>query len=91
MKTFPLIVSAFIFLLFFTHEQIFHSSPNSQPKEIAQITKRDVIVYICNGPKSYAFHAHPRCSGLNNCSTQIYKMNESDAMNRGRSACLKCY
>jgi len=59
--------------------------------ESIEIKKRDAVVYICNGPKSYAYHSHARCSGLNNCSTQIYAIYQSEALNRGRSACQKCY
>jgi len=58
---------------------------------INQFSKKDATVYICNGPKSYAYHSHARCSGLNNCSTQIYAIYQSEALNRGRSACQKCY
>jgi hypothetical protein len=59
--------------------------------EVTRINKRDVIVYICNGPKSYAYHSHGRCSGLNNCSTQIYAISLSEALGKGRRACQKCY
>ncbi len=57
----------------------------------SSINKRDAVVYICNGPKAYAYHSHAGCSGLNNCSTQISAINLSDAINRGRRACQKCY
>lgn len=53
--------------------------------------KKERIVYICNGPDSYAYHAHPSCGGLNNCSTQIYKVSQSEAVNKGRRACRRCY
>jgi len=53
--------------------------------------RKQTIVYICNGPGSYAYHSHARCSGLNNCSTQIFSIYLSDAVNRGRSACQRCY
>jgi hypothetical protein len=58
---------------------------------VTQINKRDAVVYICNGPKSYAYHSHDRCSGLNNCSTQIYAISLSEALGKGRRACQKCY
>jgi hypothetical protein len=58
---------------------------------VTQINKRDAIVYICNGPNSYAYHSHGRCSGLNNCSTQIYAISLSEALGKGRRACQKCY
>ena len=53
--------------------------------------KKQTVVYICNGPGSYAYHSHARCSGLNNCSTQIYSIYLSDAINRRRSPCQRCY
>jgi hypothetical protein len=58
---------------------------------VTRINKRDAVVYICNGPKSYAYHSHGRCSGLNNCSTQIYAISLSEALGKGRRACQKCY
>jgi hypothetical protein len=58
---------------------------------VTQINKRDAVVYICNGPNSYAYHSHGRCSGLNNCSTQIYAISLSEALGKGRRACQKCY
>jgi len=64
---------------------------NSAQNSINQFSKKDATVYICNGPKSYAYHSHSRCSGLNNCSTQIYAINQSEALNIGRTACQKCY
>lgn len=56
-----------------------------------KILKDQNTVYICNGPKSYAYHTRSTCSGLNNCSTQIYAITLSDALKRGRRACQKCY
>jgi hypothetical protein len=53
--------------------------------------KKESVVYICTGPKSYAYHSHSSCAGLNNCSTEIYPVYYSDAINRGRRACKKCY
>jgi hypothetical protein len=67
-----------------------HSKQHNHTESI-EIKKRDAVVYICNGPKSYAYHSHARCSGLNNCSTQIYAINQSEAQNRGRRVCQKCY
>jgi len=70
-----------------------HSNYSKHPNQLknTETNKRDAVVYICNGPKSYAYHSHARCSGLNNCSTQIYAINQSEAINRGRIACQKCY
>lgn len=53
--------------------------------------RKQTIVYICNGLGSYAYHSHARCSGLNNCSTQIFSIYLSDAINRRRSPCQRCY
>ena len=44
-------------------------------------------VYICNGPKSKCYHRTSNWSGLNSCSTQIYKITKTDAINKyGRRA-----
>ena len=52
----------------------------------------DKVVYICKGPRSQCYHRTPNCSGLNSCSTQIYKVTEYEAVNNyGRRACKKCY
>jgi hypothetical protein len=64
---------------------------NNGLSAVKRINKRDAVVYICNGPKSYAYHSHDRCSGLNNCSTQIYAISLSEALGKGRRACQKCY
>ena len=53
--------------------------------------KRANVVYICTGPKAYAYHSNSRCCGLNNCSAQINSINLSDAINKGRRACQRCY
>ena len=64
---------------------------NSAKNSIHQLSKKDAVVYICNGPKSYAYHSRSRCSGLNNCSTEIHEVYESDAISMRRTACQKCY
>jgi hypothetical protein len=64
---------------------------NSAQNSINQSSKNDAVVFICKGPKSYAYHSRSRCSGLNNCSTEIHEVYESDAISMRRTACQKCY
>lgn len=47
-------------------------------------------VYLCMGPKSSAYHLTPNCRGLRNCSTQLKKMSEKEAVSKGRHACRFC-
>lgn len=47
-------------------------------------------VYLCMGPKSSAYHLTPNCRGLRNCSTQLKKMSEKEAVSKGRHACGFC-
>lgn len=47
-------------------------------------------VYICNGPKSIAYHSTRNCNGLNNCSTTIREITISEANKIGRRACRIC-
>jgi hypothetical protein len=49
-------------------------------------------VYICNGPKSHAYHNNKSCRGLKRCSTDI----ESVSLNKAtselqRDPCDYCY
>lgn len=53
-------------------------------------TAPERTVYICNGPKSVAYHLTSRCRGLNNCSTSIQAVSESTAINKGRRLCRIC-
>ena len=68
-------------------------SNNSNELEIQNSNSRqnESTVYICNGPKSYAYHSNGSCSGLNNCSTQVYAISLSEALNKMRRVCQKCY
>lgn len=80
--------------LSFTKVQINHSEYSIHKHTIehfSHVIKRDAVVYICNGPKAYAYHSNSRCSGLNNCSAEISALNLSNAINRGRRACQRCY
>lgn len=47
-------------------------------------------VYLCMGPKGSAYHLTPNCRGLKNCSTQLKKMSEKEAVSKGRHACRFC-
>ena len=44
-------------------------------------------VYICKGPKSTVYHRSEYCSGLSHCSTKIYKVTLSEAIDMGRRPC----
>lgn len=44
-------------------------------------------VYVCNGSKSYAYHYNPHCRGLSKCSTDLEKITEKEAIERGRRLC----
>lgn len=49
-------------------------------------------IYICFGPKAYAYHRNINCRGLKKCSVSIESINEQDAINRyHRSQCKICY
>ncbi len=47
-------------------------------------------VYVCDGPKSIAYHSTRNCNGLNNCSTSIREITLSEANKIGRRACRIC-
>jgi hypothetical protein len=47
-------------------------------------------VYVCDGPKSVAYHSTRNCNGLNNCSTSIREITLSEANKIGRRACRIC-
>lgn len=48
-------------------------------------------VYICTGPKAYAYHRTRVCSGLNKCSSSVISVSDSKAKAMGRHRCNKCY
>ena len=69
----------------------YSNNSNELEKQNSDSRQNESTVYICNGPKSYAYHSNGSCSGLNNCSTQIYAISLSEALNKGRRACQRCY
>jgi hypothetical protein len=52
----------------------------------------DGKVYICNGPKSKAYHKTKHCQGLKRCSTDIEITDmETAKMKLHRKSCNYCY
>ena len=51
---------------------------------------QDRTVYVCTGPKAYAWHLDASCSGLNRCSAAIVKMSQADAEKQRRTPCRHC-
>ena len=91
MKTIVLGVIGLVLLSFAFAPKTSKNQHDKGPDSKGSFNKRESVVYICTGPKSYAYHSHGRCAGLNNCSEEIYSVYYSDAINRGRRACKKCY
>ena len=86
MKTLVLGIIGLVLLSFtFIQNESRNQPANAQISNFQQ-NKKEVVVYICKGPKAFAYHSHSRCSGLN-----IYSVYYSDAVNMGRTACQKCY
>lgn len=75
----------------FSGNNLIKSANSKYSHNLDSKSKTEVKVYICNGPKSYAYHSYSTCSGLNNCSTEISEVQLSTAHNKGRRACKKCY
>ncbi len=44
-------------------------------------------VFVCKGSNSKRYHASSKCRGLNNCSTDIYKVSVKEAKELGRTPC----
>ncbi|WP_074024105.1 hypothetical protein [Gabonia massiliensis] len=57
----------------------------------AGVKESSSTVYICNGPKSYAYHKTDKCKGLRRCSTEIEAVSLKEALDMGRKACKICY
>jgi len=53
--------------------------------------KSSRTVYICTGPYAEAYHATPHCTGLANCSGDIKKVTQADALTLGRHPCKIYY
>jgi hypothetical protein len=57
------------------------------------LTATTATVYVCKGPSSKKYHITRDCSGLRNCSTNIYKVSLKEAtedLNRTRCAIASC-
>jgi hypothetical protein len=50
-------------------------------------TLTNETVYICGGPYSKKYHYDKNCSGLSNCSTEIYSISKKESQNMGRTLC----
>ena len=48
-------------------------------------------VYICTGHSATRYHRTKSCSGLGNCNASIEEVSKSEAENKGRTQCGKCY
>ena len=49
-------------------------------------------VYICTGAKSVRYHKVNTCKGLNNCSKEIIKVTQEDAVKKHkRTPCKICF
>jgi serine/threonine-protein kinase RIO1 len=57
----------------------------SSLSEYNSITANDV--YICKGKSSKKYHYKNNCSGLSNCSTNIYNVSITEARNMRRTLC----
>ncbi len=65
--------------------------PTLAQTEKAPAQKKETIVYVCDSKTSYAYHTSSSCRGLNRCTHQIIKMNESDAKKQKRTPCKVCH
>ena len=53
-----------------------------------QFCTKDVdSVYICKGPYSKRYHLDKKCTGLRNCSTDIYRVTLDEAKKMNRTLC----
>lgn len=48
-------------------------------------------VYVCTGGSSKKYHRTPDCKGLENCKSDIKKVDQQFAEQKGRTPCKKCY
>ena len=48
-------------------------------------------VYVCTGGSSKKYHRTPHCKGLENCKSDIKKVDQQFAEQKGRTPCKKCY
>ena len=54
---------------------------------IISFSTTNAQVFICGGEYSERYHASPDCRGLNNCRSEIYEIDEYEAINIGRTPC----
>lgn len=47
-------------------------------------------VYLCQGSRSFAYHASPRCEGLAWCTTTLRRATPAAAAKQGRYPCGRC-
>jgi hypothetical protein len=55
--------------------------------------KQTEYVYICLGPKAYAYHSDYNCRGLQRCTHQIIRTTKDSAINyyNRSKPCSYCY
>lgn len=53
--------------------------------------EQDNIVYICTGGYATKYHNHKYCKGLGSCKGEIIAVEESEAIEQGRTFCRICY
>lgn len=54
---------------------------------LSSFERSEDYVYICKGPKSERYHLKEDCRGLNNCSTDTYKVTLTEAKKLKRTLC----
>ena len=61
------------------------------PVHMAEQRQDETYVYICTGRYAYSYHSYDNCSGLKRCNAEIKKVTLSEAKQKKRTPCLKCY
>ena len=58
----------------------------------AESDAKNQVVYVCTGSYAYAYHSNPKCTGLNNCQSEIKPTDEITAVySMGRKPCCRCW